>query len=148
VNIVILPENENQINSIVSYFIKKGVTVSSSYMADENSIPTKYNYIPERVACKSLFGFMVVLTSGRAVACCRDCKYELYLGNVITDSLENVWNGIRYNNLRTIHLLGKWDKISPCNNCLTWVCGSVAEKEVEGFDGIKKFAGSFWFNYR
>jgi len=149
INMVVMPENESEIDSVVKYFTDKGVVnLTASNRCDENTMPMKVNFVGERKACLSPFTYMVVLTDGSAIPCCRDNQYKLNLGNVFQDGLESVWNGQKAENLRTIQLLKKWDKIAPCNNCLTWACGTVPEKYIDVAYGLKKYEGSFWYGFR
>jgi radical SAM protein with 4Fe4S-binding SPASM domain len=76
---------------------------------------------------------MAVLTNGKAVPCCRDYDYEIDVGSLAEQSLEEVWGGERYERLRRLHAEGQWDRLPICNDCDTWMMG-CARKEVDYVD--------------
>jgi hypothetical protein len=51
------------------------------------------------------------------VACCRDLRHDTVLGNLLTDSLLSVWNGPKYQQLRSALLARKPDSVGACRNC-------------------------------
>jgi len=72
-----------------------------------------------RVPCGMLWGSTSILYDGRVSACCRDYHGELIMGNILEQSLLDIWNGEKYNNLRKKHLEGDVSDIPMCNNCFS-----------------------------
>ena len=68
-------------------------------------------------ACNFLWDRMYVWFDGKCNPC--DAYYKSYLnyGNVKTDSLANVWNSLKINNLRKKHLSKLRGDIVPCDRC-------------------------------
>ena len=60
---------------------------------------------------------MAINSDGTVSACCVDWKRKLIVGNAKDNSLVDIWNGQRYNNLRIKHLKGRRNKIAYCKNC-------------------------------
>lgn len=56
---------------------------------------------------------------GGVVACCMVLgkDSEAILGHLDNQTIEEVWNGILYNNLRDKHSTGDWNDINYCKNC-------------------------------
>jgi hypothetical protein len=49
---------------------------------------------------------MIVLTNSDTVACGRDYWFTMRLGNLAQQSLDEVWNGPKYQALRDLHERG------------------------------------------
>jgi radical SAM protein with 4Fe4S-binding SPASM domain len=127
-------QNENDLGTFIQQWINnpKIKLITSSYAANEKLIPWKFYYNPERTLCKTLWNFMIVLTNGDVVPCCRDYLYELKMGNLIRQSLNDVWNGVEYNKLRELHSSGNCLKNSVCNSCATWMINCVPSVSITG----------------
>ena len=48
-----------------------------------------------------------------------DADYKSYLsyGDVSKNSIKEVWNGDKINNLRKLHLENKRNQVNPCDRC-------------------------------
>lgn len=69
-------------------------------------------------SCPSLwFGDLAVLWNGDVVPCCRDYDGKEVLGNITRNSLEEIWNGKRMNELRILHKEGRRNEVELCKNC-------------------------------
>ena len=87
-------------------------------MPDLAGDQTKYVGIPaERVPCMRLWTGLNVHFDGTVVPCCIDYNEEIKLGNVNTQSLEEIWNGEPFRLLRLKHAQGKWNEVHLCKNC-------------------------------
>ena len=73
-------------------------------------------YFPHRLRpCRSLWGAPLVMWDGRVSACARNYENELIVGDVKEDSIEKIWKGSAYRDIRKSHLTGK---IPPrCRGC-------------------------------
>lgn len=65
----------------------------------------------------SLFQTLYVLTNGDVVPCCMDWKGELVLGNINSQSINEIWNGGEFNRIRDLHLQMKKSEIPICSRC-------------------------------
>lgn len=69
--------------------------------------------------CPRLFFAFVVHFDGTVVSCDMDWMENDIIGNVMKQSLTDLWNGDNMNKLRTKHIEGKADKIERCDKCIS-----------------------------
>ncbi len=60
---------------------------------------------------------MHILCNGDVIFCCQDWSHILKCGNIFDSSIEDVWNGNTYNNLRKNLFSGNGDAPELCKNC-------------------------------
>jgi len=70
---------------------------------------------PRRSSCRTLWRNLVISWDGIVTPCCIDVNEELYLGNVKSASLREIFNSPRAMKLRRLHNGGDFPKI--CRNC-------------------------------
>jgi len=56
-----------------------------------------------------------IMADGNVVPCTQISNSELVLGNVKENTLEEIWNGKKYQELRKMHITGKFPKGHKCN---------------------------------
>lgn len=66
--------------------------------------------------CYYLWHMLLLNSNGEVVPCCYDVKSELVLGNIERDTLREIWNGKRAQQLRR-QLLTNRGSIRPCSVC-------------------------------
>jgi len=71
---------------------------------------------PKRVPCFYLWESVVALQDGRVTPCCFDYEGKVILGDLKTQSFEEVWHGQKMRDLRRRHLEGDFDN-ELCRNC-------------------------------
>ena len=59
---------------------------------------------------------LTVMADGNVVPCTQISNNELVLGNVNENTLEEIWNGPKYEELRKMHVTGNFPKDHKCNN--------------------------------
>jgi len=69
------------------------------------------------VPCDYLWRVMVIGWNGDVVACCRDVHGKEILGNVNKQSVKEIWNSKRMQELRSLHADGKRESIELCKGC-------------------------------
>ena len=57
-----------------------------------------------------------VMADGNVVPCTQISNSELVLGNINESTLEEIWNGKKYKELREMHVTGNFPKEHKCNN--------------------------------
>jgi radical SAM protein with 4Fe4S-binding SPASM domain len=67
--------------------------------------------------CTSLFTRFVVCHDGIAAPCCIDWAQKMPVGDANTESLYDIWNGKKMNELRRIHLQKKRKTLPLCCDC-------------------------------
>lgn len=138
------PMNESETEDFIKHWAEKVDVVSINHVAVHGR-PIKVLWRPERIACGDLWNFMIILTDGKVVPCCRDYLYKFDVGNLKDQTLEQVWYGPKYESLRRLHLEKQWDRIPLCNDCDTWMC-RTERREVEYLDDgkVKVTVGPFF----
>ena len=58
---------------------------------------------------------LTIMADGNVVPCTQISNNELVLGNVKENTLEEIWNGEKYKELRKMHVTGKFPKGHKCN---------------------------------
>jgi len=71
----------------------------------------------ELYPCRVVFSDIVVDCYGNVLACCRDYVSKLVMGNVLKESLKEIWYGRAFNEFRLKHLRGAVANISLCSAC-------------------------------
>jgi len=150
VNMVLMEENKHEYGDFIYYWtLIREIHTLVTIVTDEEGIPTKkYWDPPEKLICKSPFTFLVVLTNGEVIPCCRDHSYEMIMGNLHTHFLGEIWRGLKYKILRNIQESQIWNEVKPylCYNCDTWM-GDYTETLIkrEFFDeNILIKQGPYW----
>lgn len=92
-------------------------------LGSEYSHKFKRDYIP----CFWPWGKLTVLWDGRVVPCCFDYDGACVLGNLNTQTLEEIWNGPKMQALRKMQIENKYPEGHLCKNC----------REREGFSPSK-----------
>ena len=79
--------------------------------------------------CAYPFHTLAIQSDGKVVCCCVDWKRNTYVGDVLTESLFDIWHGDRLQMLRCTHLSGERQKIESCANCQKLPSGGVYEAD-------------------
>ncbi len=139
-----LPTNKHEMDLLLHLWSDKVNSISTSNVAYKGR-PTYFNFKPqERIPCGDLWHFMVVLTDGKVVPCCRDYLYEIDVGNLKEKTLEEVWLGPEYEYMRRMHLEGRWGELNLCNNCDTWMCRDQKRINQHRTSNVSTSIGAFF----
>ncbi|MCP4903308.1 MAG: radical SAM protein [bacterium] len=74
-----------------------------------------------RYPCAYLWRNLVVTASGDVIPCCMDYDARMVMGNVMQNTLAEIWRGEKYLRLRRDHIEGRFT--STCESCKEWVGG-------------------------
>ena len=89
-----------------------------------------YNLLP----CNYLMQRLTVFWNGDVTTCCVDYNNRFKLGNVKHQTVKEVWNSEKMENLRKRHNSGLRKEISMCNNCPINIApvfeGELAENKI------------------
>lgn len=85
----------------------------------ENRWDTYHNpkEIAGKGACNYLWERMYVWYDGICNPCDVDYKSELTVGSIENNSIREIWNNEKYNELRSMHLKNKRNSVFPCDRC-------------------------------
>ncbi len=129
-----LPMEENLLFPQIDYdlvFIKSLEPNALTKDQTHREIITNVKKDIVRRPCGSLWRMFSVSWDGNATACCRDDQVDMCVGNVLKDGVENVWYGEELKEIRLAHILGDFDKVPKCNECLNWVKYPISHDEIE-----------------
>lgn len=83
------------------------------YEADENLKQNKSHYAKQY--CEYPWLSVSIMSDGNVVPCTQISNNELVLGNINEQSLEEIWNGKKYKELRKMHITGKFPANHKCD---------------------------------
>ena len=75
----------------------------------------------KRHPCRMLWKNLTVYHNGQVSPCCYDAEGELIVGDVLSQTLREIWSGDSLRNLRTLHLTSQYKKIPICSRCRNWL---------------------------
>lgn len=68
--------------------------------------------------CNDPLDTIVIYWNGKVGACCWDYDNTNIMGSVLEESIINIFNGIKFNNLRSLLSNFRGNEIDPCSRCL------------------------------
>lgn len=74
----------------------------------------------KRLPCKKPMTEMVIYWDGSVALCNHDWNRKEFLGDINKQSIEQVWNGSPYNEVRARHLENRCDEDPSCKGCDHW----------------------------
>ncbi len=77
-------------------------------------------YKAKRFPCRQLWEFLYISWNGDVMPCCMDVFRKLKIGNLCKSSLEELWNSSFIQEIRQIHLQGRYEEIPLCSHCGNW----------------------------
>lgn len=86
--------------------------------------------IRDRQVCPEPFSRLAVNFDGQVSVCCVDWSFGTIVGDLRTQSLEEIWNGESLRAFRLAHLKGKKESIPACNNC-QYVKGMPLSRDLD-----------------
>lgn len=72
----------------------------------------------ERVICNEAFYKMVILSNGIVTTCCDDFNGELALGDIHNNTIEEIWNGVKWRKLRVDFTNLDYSEYKICERCI------------------------------
>ncbi len=70
-----------------------------------------------RFCCPQLWQRMFIHPDGVVTVCCIDANRTLQVGNIFDQSVEEIWLGEKYQELRRLHKQGRYTEIPVCGGC-------------------------------
>jgi radical SAM protein with 4Fe4S-binding SPASM domain len=96
----------------------------------EGAPPVDADHPSQRQRCAKPFREITVRWDGNVAICCNTFRGHYRCGNIVTDGLDAVWNGPRFDAARRRLMLGKRD-FKPCQGCdaLSYRVGLLPDKK-------------------
>lgn len=126
IKMVLTQLNKNEVNRFTKewslYDCKVHVTKLSSWanqLEDYSclSTDTPNYYLDSRTPCADLWFKMVVNYTGKVLLCCYDYEGKHIIGDLLKESVQNIWNNDYLQNIRQGHLNSNFGDIM-CKSCL------------------------------
>jgi radical SAM protein with 4Fe4S-binding SPASM domain len=95
----------------------------------------------QRYPCRWLWMQVVILANGDVSLCCRDYDGKIIVGNVMKNSIKDIWNSPEMKQYRIRQKLGFFDN-GLCDNCPEWIGGKedmLYPFSMQFINDIKKF---------
>jgi radical SAM protein with 4Fe4S-binding SPASM domain len=83
-----------------------------------------------RGPCPGIFTHLGVTWEGNVSPCCRDFEAVIKLGNVLEESLSEIWTGQLLKDYRLAHIRGEFDKIPLCCECSGQPFGTISHQQI------------------
>lgn len=77
-------------------------------------------YRGKRFPCRQLWEFLYISWNGDVMPCCMDAFKKLRIGNIRKSSIKELWNTPLLQQIRQIHLQGRYQEIPLCSQCENW----------------------------
>jgi hypothetical protein len=125
VGMVVIPQNRHEVAQFLSKW--RGVAdyvgcggfstrAGSRHFSEEPAASAT----PERHPCVLPFRELNVWSDGRAVLCCEDWNEEHVVGDLNTQTLQQIWRGAVLREARRLHARLEGDQIALCARCNAW----------------------------
>ncbi len=112
--------NDNLDDEFLDYWKDKGVMVyiknqhNRWLYEEENAVTNNAEYMSRY--CEFPWSSLSVLKGGEVVPCPLEFNGELVMGNIKDGTLNEIWNGDKYTELRKMHITGKFPDNHFCTN--------------------------------
>ncbi len=80
----------------------------------------KYPDFNQRLPCRKVFTDIVIYWDGTVAVCNHDWDRREYIGNVRDKSIQDIWIGNKYKEIRKRHLEGNLKNDRTCKDCDHW----------------------------
>lgn len=112
-------ENAGEVEEFKSYWSQFGVETQTWAVDNRRggaSLSRPYSRVWHKpLPCRKLFDELNVLSNGEVALCCLDYDGKYQIGNIKTQSVEDIRRQSRY--VRRLHLEGRGDEIGLCTSC-------------------------------
>jgi len=98
----------------INFWVITGLSPDNSYFRKTFPYP---NLIRSEVPCHLPFETQYFTYDGKATLCCRDYNEELVVGDIMTSSLKEIWDGEEAEKVREQHRHPESLTIKACQNC-------------------------------
>jgi radical SAM protein with 4Fe4S-binding SPASM domain len=71
----------------------------------------------QAIGCHKPFSQMNILFNGDVIICCEDWNRTTVVGNVTTQSLREIWNSKKMNEIRRLLLRKRYEQLDSCREC-------------------------------
>jgi radical SAM protein with 4Fe4S-binding SPASM domain len=87
---------------------------------NKDSLSQAFKPAPPPPFCRIPLDTMIISWDGKVTGCCFDSNLKLNLGDVNKESIKEIWNGSKFQNLRKAVLTNTFLVGTPCYGCEFW----------------------------
>ncbi len=86
---------------------------------DVTDLRTTLQYVKGDVTapCWRIFNNLPIMADGQACICCQDVRGGVIVGNTVTQSIQEIWNGPTLNEIRAKFIMGLKSELHLCSAC-------------------------------
>jgi radical SAM protein with 4Fe4S-binding SPASM domain len=120
INFIKLPDMELQeIDDMIALFSPLVDSIGLlDYIDPYKKVAGNFNKdYKSKFVCSQILTRLTIYEDGRVFPCCMDYDDELYLGNLNTQSIKEIWKSKKLAAIRKAHIDGKFFKIPSCASC-------------------------------
>lgn len=118
VGMIAQKENQHELQDHHDMWTGIADYVQSDYMVSRaGTIETFHGNIDMDRPCSLIWFEMNIYTNGEVVLCCDDWNNKEVMGNILNETIKDVWTGTKFNAYRLKHQEGKACQISLCAKC-------------------------------
>jgi len=124
VGMIVIPQNRHEVDAflakwrgVVDYVGLGGVSNRAGSLSSELLVGGGQGRVQ---ACVLPFRELNVYSDGKAVLCCDDWNEEYVVGDLNTQSLEEIWRGEALTRARQAHLESRGAELPVCAKCNLW----------------------------
>ena len=96
---------------------KRRLNITMSNRAGSSPNKQSNQVLPKIGFCQYPFTQFNVTANGKVSHCCADLRFVLPMGNVKNESIEEIWHGRKFNQIRNKLLESKRDELPMCSKC-------------------------------
>lgn len=85
---------------------------------DKGVVKLKKKDHNKKFCCPQLWQRMFVHPDGVVTPCCTDSNRDLKMGHLQDNTIKEIWQNKKYQNMRKLHREGRIDEIPTCKNCV------------------------------
>lgn len=96
----------------------------------KNTLSRNLKTVPPPAFCHFPLNTIIIGWDGKVTGCCQDYTFKNDLGDATKESIEQIWSGRKFQNLRKLLLTHTISKDSPCHKCEWWQVNFEPRDEV------------------
>lgn len=126
--ILVMKETRNEVRDFISFWNERLDKQDIIFIRDVDTFggqveDRRLNHqLPNvrRIPCVQLWRDLAISKDGLVTVCCKDVLYKLCVGDILKNSIAEIWSNKEWEAIRRIHRAARWDEIPLCKNCSEW----------------------------
>ncbi len=126
----------------IGHFSVKPYSMWAGHVKDYRPKP----HVPKQFECTMTNYSMSIYWNGDVVICCMDYDGFTKVGNVLEDSLDEIWKNKKYQEYRNAHKVKNFDKLRFCSGC--YLASEFKIQHIgEVYASLGKQNYTLWLNF-